>query len=165
MACRQGGFVAQKTPKMLLSDWCRQNKRLKPRFRVTADPAAPGSFTAKARPLAVVILDLSGCSFRARSCHVLCCEKTCALWERVTRRCHACGSMPGSRDKRSKAPRRGARPPVCFAGIYVDIVRFWVGLTLSAHVKGTNLVIQAAHMLYMLLQALVVTRGNYGYPP
>ena len=47
----------------------------------------------------------------------------------------------------------------------MDIVMFWVGLTLSAHVHGTSLVIQAAHMLFMLLQALVVTHGKNSYPP
>ena len=45
----QGAFVAGKTPKMLLADWCQQQKRPKPRFRVNANPAAPGSFVAKAR--------------------------------------------------------------------------------------------------------------------
>lgn len=73
MACRQGGFVAQKTPKMLLSDWCQQNKRLKPRFRVTADPAAPGSFIAKARPLAALILELPAHSEReVVTCYAVC---------------------------------------------------------------------------------------------
>ena len=46
----QGAFVAEKTPKMLLADWCQQQKRPKPRIRVNANPAAPGSFIAKARP-------------------------------------------------------------------------------------------------------------------
>jgi len=46
----QGAFIAEKTPKMLLSDWCQQNRRPRPRFRTSADPAAPGAFTAKARP-------------------------------------------------------------------------------------------------------------------
>jgi len=46
----QGAFIAGKTPKMLLSDWCQQNRRPRPRFRTGADPAAPGAFTAKARP-------------------------------------------------------------------------------------------------------------------
>ncbi|KAK9846310.1 hypothetical protein WJX81_001334 [Elliptochloris bilobata] len=44
---QQGAFVAEKTPKMLLADWCQQNKRPRPRFRVSAAPAAPDSFVAK----------------------------------------------------------------------------------------------------------------------